>query len=95
MTDTNKWFFVNHDAPYFDFEKSLYWIPDVGNTSVDIRLTFVVDDHICYYSISLHNDNGNTRDWEEHYVPWAVGLEMLRKDGSTIPEELIEAKEKE
>jgi len=95
MTNTSKWFLVDHydKPPFFDFEKSLYRIPDAGNTSANIHLTFIVDRHLCSYSISLNNGNGNTRDWTEtHYVPWAVGLEMLRKDDTTIPEELIEAK---
>lgn len=89
MKTTNLWRFAQHDSPYYDFEKELYSLPDVGNTSVDMRLTFDADYRTCYYTISLHNDDGNTRDWEKtHFIPWAAGLEVLRRDNTTIPEEL-------
>lgn len=89
MTVTNKWHFVQHYSPYYDFDKELYSIPDEGNTSVDMRLTFDADYHTCHYYIILHNDNGDTVDWEKsHHTPWAVGLEMLRKDNINIPEAL-------
>ena len=87
MQDANKWHFVNHDSPYYDFDKELYSLPDEGNTSVDMRLTFDADHRTCYYTIQLHNNDGNTRDWEKtHYVPWAVGLAMLAADGVSMPE---------
>jgi hypothetical protein len=90
MRDTNKWRFVHHDSPYYDYEKELYALPDRGNTSVDMRLTFDADHHACYYTISLHNDDGNTRDWEmTHYVPWDTGLAMLAADGVTFFQEAI------
>ena len=82
MTTTNLWRFVQHDSPYYDYEKELLAIPDDGNTSVDMRLTFDADDHICYYTISLHNDNGKTIDWEKsHRIPWETGIAMLAADG--------------
>jgi len=82
MTDKNLWRFVQHDSPYYDYEKELYSMPDEGNTSVDMRLTFDADYNTCYYTISLHNDNGHTRDWEKtHKLPWAVGMAMLAADG--------------
>jgi hypothetical protein len=85
MIHTNKWHFIQHDSPYYDYEKELYSLPDKGNTSVDIRLTFDGDDHTCYYTILLRNDDGNTRDWEKsHYVPWDTGIAMLAADGVTF-----------
>jgi hypothetical protein len=85
MKDTNKWRFVQHYSPYYDYEKELYSLPDKGNTSVDMRLTFDADDNACYYTISLHNNDGNTRDWEkDHHIPWAVGIAMLAADGVTF-----------
>jgi hypothetical protein len=82
MTDTNKWHFVQHDSPYYDYEKELLSIPDDGNTSIDMRLTFDADYNICYYTIMLRNDNGDTIDWEKtHRIPWSVGKAMLAKDG--------------
>jgi hypothetical protein len=37
----------------------------------------------------LRNDHGDIRAWEKtHNIAWAVGLEMLRRDNTTIPEEL-------
>ena len=89
MTTTNLWRFVQHDSPYYDYEKELYSLPDEGNTSVDMRLTFDADYNTCYYTLMLRNDDGNTRDWEKtHNIAWAVGLEMLRRDNTTIPEEM-------
>lgn len=88
MTDTNKWHFVNHYSPYYDYEKELYSIPDEINTSVDIRLTFDADYHTCYYNIILHNDNGDTIDWEKsHHIPWNSGMAMLAADGVTFFQE--------
>ena len=83
-----KWTLVNTDCEYVDFDRELYSMPDEGNTSVDMRLTFNVETRTCYYTISLKNDSGNTRDWEkDHHLPWAVGLAML---GNVVelPEEL-------
>jgi hypothetical protein len=86
---TNIWILVQVYDEYYDFNKELYSLPDEGNTSVDMRLTFNVLKSDCYYTISLHNDDGNTRDWEkDHHIPWTVGLEMLRRDNTDIPEEL-------
>ena len=88
MTTTNLWRFVQHDSPYYDYEKELYSLPDEGNTSVDMRLTFDADYNTCYYTISLHNDDGNTRDWEKaHKLPWKVGMAMLAADGVTFFQE--------
>lgn len=87
MKHTNLWHLANYDPPYYDFEKELYSLPDKGNTSVDMRLTFNTETHTCYYSISLHNDSGITVDWEKtHCIPWAVGLAMLMADGAVIPD---------
>ena len=77
----SKWTRVNEDGEYVDFDRELYSMPDEGNTSVDMRLTFNVETRTCYYTISLHNNDGNTRDWEkDHHLPWAVGLAMLGND---------------
>lgn len=81
-----KWTRVNEDGEYVDFDRELYSLPDEGNTSVDMRLTFNVETRTCYYTISLHNNDGNTRDWEkDHHLPWAVGIAMLGNDVD-IPE---------
>jgi hypothetical protein len=89
MRDTNKWTLLQSFDEYYDYDKELFSMPDEGNTSVDMRLTFNIETRTCYYSLSLHNDDGNTRDWEKtHYVPWAVGLAMLAADNIDIPEEL-------
>lgn len=86
----NIWTLLQFDDEYYDFDKELYSLPDEGNTSVDMRLTFNVLKSDCYYTISLHNDDGNTRDWETgHHIPWTVGLEMLLKDNIKIPDELL------
>jgi hypothetical protein len=74
---------------YYDYTKELLSIPDEGNTTVDMRLTFNAETRTCYYNIMLHNDDGNIRDWKkDHYVPWAVGIAMLGGEVE-IPEELL------
>jgi hypothetical protein len=89
MTTAHNWTLLQSYDIYVDFDKELFSLPDEGNTSVDMRLTFNTESRTCYYSISLHNNDGNTRDWEKtHYVPWAVGLAMLAADGVDVPEEL-------
>jgi hypothetical protein len=89
MKTTHNWTLLQVYENYYDFDKELYSLPDEGNTSVDMRLTFDTDLRTCYYFIGLHNDDGNTRDWEqEHNIPWTVGLAMLRADNINIPEEL-------
>ena len=74
---------------FYDYTKELLSIPDEGNTTVDMRLTFNTETRTCHYNIMLHNDDGNIRDWEkDHDVPWGVGLAMLG-DEVDIPEELL------
>jgi len=90
MKTAHNWILLQAFDEYYDFDKELFSLPDKGNTSVDMRLTFNVETGTCYYSLSLHNDDGNTRDWEKtHYVPWAVGLAMLAADNVQAPDELI------
>jgi len=89
MKTAHNWILLQSFDEYYDFHKELFSLPDEGNTSVDMRLTFNVEAVTCYYSLSLHNNDGNTRDWEKtHFVPWAVGLAMLAADNVEIPEEL-------
>lgn len=84
----SKWTLVNRDDDYVDFENELLSIPDEGNTTVDMRLTFNVEAHTCYYNITLRNDSGNSHDWErDHKLPWAVGIAMLGADVD-LPEAL-------
>ena len=89
MRDTNKWTYTASFDEYFDFDKELFDLPDEGNTSIDMRLTFNTETRTAYYTISLHNDDGKTLDWEKaHYIPWAVGIAMLEKDAVEVPEAL-------
>jgi hypothetical protein len=83
----SEWHMVNNDCGYVDFDKELYALPDVGNTSVDMRLSFDTDRRTCYYTLSLKNDDGTTREWEkEHRIPWDVGVAMLGAEGTVISE---------
>lgn len=87
---TNKWDHVQTYGNYVDFDKELYSLPDEGNTSVDMRMSFDTEDHTCYYTIKLHNDDCETRDWEkEHHIPWSVGVAMLVADGVEVPAVLM------
>jgi hypothetical protein len=85
MIHTNKWHFIQHDSPYYDYGKELYSLPDEGNTSVDMRLTFDADCNTCYYTILLHNNDGSERECgKDQHIPWAVGVAMLAADGVTF-----------
>lgn len=87
---TNKFIHVQSWDIYVDFDKELFRLPDEGNTSIDMRLTFNAENRRCYYYISTHNDSGEVRDWEHtHYIPWIVGLALLSADGVDIPKELL------
>lgn len=89
MNTTHKWTWLQSYDDYVDFDKELLSIPDKGRTSVDMRLTFDTTMRECYFRIALHNDNGQTLDWDRsHHVPWAVGLALLAADGLDLPEEL-------
>lgn len=86
---TNTWTLLQGFDEYYDYEKELCSLPDEGNTSIDLRMTFDTAQSDCYFTISMHNDSGNTKDWEQaHHIPWSVGVAMLRADGVEIPEEL-------
>ena len=90
---SGRWIFVqgNEGDQYIDFDKELYSIDDEGKTSIDVRLTFNKESKTAYYTISLHNNDGNTVDWEkQHNVAWDVALRMLHDAGGcdVIPPEL-------
>jgi hypothetical protein len=85
----NKFTLFAHDSDYYDFDKELQAVPDDVRTSVDMRLTFDVQAHIAYFTLSTHNDNGQTIDWcDTHNVPWRAAIRMLIADGVSVPEEL-------
>jgi hypothetical protein len=89
MTDTKNWTLACKYNEYYDFDKELYALPDEADTSIDMRLTFHTETRTCYYTITIYDDHGDIRAWEKtHNIAWAVGLEMLRRDNTTIPEEL-------
>lgn len=87
--NTNLWNYQPDTDEYYDFEKELIAFQDVGNTSVDLRLTFHTKSHECWVTVLLHNDDGDTVDLGAKYIPWEAGLATLRADGITIPEELL------
>ena len=85
----NPWTLLQVYDYYYDYTKELLSIPDGGNTTVDMCLTFNTGTRTCYYRIMLHNDDGSSRVWDkDHYVPWAVGIAMLGGEVE-IPEELL------
>jgi hypothetical protein len=87
---TNKWHFIQHYSPYYDFSKELYSLPDKGNTSVDMRLSFDEDYKTCYYTILLHNNDGSEHECgKSHHVPWDTGLAMLAADDVEVPAALM------
>lgn len=86
----SKWVYAHSFDEYYDFEKELQSFCDEGNTSIDVRLTFNTETRTAYYIVSLHNDDGKTRDWEDsHYITWDKALATLVRDGcDNIPKEL-------
>ena len=90
MTNTSKWHHIQTDDEYCDFSKELFSVPDEGNTSVDMRLTFNTTSKTCSYSFGLRNDSGKPKEWEDYNpIPWSVGIAMLLRDEVAIPEELV------
>lgn len=88
--NTNKWEYVHRFDEYFDFEKELLAIPDEGNTSIAISLTFDSKTRTCYYIVRMMDDNGEAQDWDKSFsVSWDVGLAMLG-DEVELPEELLD-----
>jgi len=87
----NEWTHIQTYDEYCDFDKELYSMPDEGNTSVDMRLTFDVERSNCYYQIILHNDSGNTFELGDTFdIPWTVGIAMLNADGIELPKKLTD-----
>jgi hypothetical protein len=83
------WLYTQTFDEYYDFDKELFALPDDGRTSIDMHMTFNIENKTCHYKVITHNDNGDTFDLgSAFYVPWAVGLAMLTADGIDIPEEL-------
>jgi len=88
--NTNKWEYVHRFDEYFDFEKELFTIPDEGNTSIAISMTFNVEARTCYYIIRMMDDKGEAQDWDKaHYVSWDIGLAMLGNDVD-LPLEMLD-----
>ena len=92
----NKFTHIQTFDEYVDFNKELFSLPDDGNTSIDMRLTFNTRTLTCYYTIITHNDSGNIFAWEcDHKIPWIVGLGLLDADGIELPKELTDDPETE
>lgn len=85
----SKWHLVQVYYPCVDFEKELIDFPDQGNTSLDLRLTFILDEHrTTYLSLAWRNDDGNSIDAGDRAIDWDVGLKIL---GDTpLPKELLQ-----
>jgi hypothetical protein len=88
--NTNKWQHIQTYGEYYDFDRELFCLPDEGNTTVDMRLTFNAETRTCYYYTSLHNDSGESVDQltPVRYIPWEKGLEVLTRENFEVPKEL-------
>ena len=90
-----KWtFWKNQCEDYYDFERTLYTMPDEQNTDVVMVLSFSLETRTAYYVLRLTNDNGNSVDWEQdHKLTWEDALKMVLSEGmpKSFPDELLEA----
>jgi len=84
---TNKWTHVQTYDEYYDFDKEVLTCDDDGQTSLDVRLTFNVETHTAYMTVTWHNDDGHTHDLHgQRDIEWGAALRLL--GDTTIPEEL-------
>lgn len=83
----SKWNLVQVWEEYVDFDKELFDVADEGDTTLDVRLTFVTDKRYAYMVVSWHNNDGNTVELgSERKLPWDAALKLL---GDTpLPKEL-------
>lgn len=78
MSNTNNWNLSQADPEYVDFEKELIDFDDEGNSSVDMRLTFVVKERAAYIVLQRKNNDGDTRDpGGQINISWDEGIRHL------------------
>lgn len=56
------WYMANRYDDYIDFERELISLPDDGQTSIDIRLSFNHVNRTAYVTALRRNDDGGTRE---------------------------------
>jgi hypothetical protein len=84
--NTNKWHHVQTTEAYIDFEKEIASFDDEGNSSVDMRMTFDLENHHAYIVMVQRNDIASPRDLEPDSIPvdWNAAKKMLADDGVDI-----------
>lgn len=96
MSDTNKWRLVQKHGPYIDFEREIAGFTDSGNSSVDMRLTFVNEsERHAYISFMRRSDAEDAQDIGPNQIniSWHEGLRLLSETETDIPKELLPATE--
>jgi hypothetical protein len=86
VLNTNKWHHVQTTEAYIDFEKEIASFGDEGNSSVDMRMTFDLENNSAYIVMVQRNDIASPRDLEPDSIPvdWNAAKKMLADDGVDI-----------
>jgi hypothetical protein len=84
--NTNKWHHVQTTEAYIDYEKEIASFDDEGNSSVDMRMTFDLENNHAYIVMVQRNDIASPRDLEPDSIPvdWGAAKKMLAVDGVDI-----------
>ena len=92
MTTTNEWHLSNQSEEYLDYEKELISFQDEGNSSVDMRLTFDIENRSAYVVTMRRNDDGNTVELGDPInVTWEEGCRMIGDLAKTMPLPVVKA----
>lgn len=81
--NTNQWRRQNNAPEYIDYERELHAFDDKGNSSVDMRVTFCVEEGTAYVTLAVHNDSGKTVDMAdmtntgEVNITWEEGERLI------------------
>ncbi len=87
VSTTNAWTCCYKEAEYIDFERELVGFSDEGNSSVDMRLTFVKQGHTAYLTLIRMNDDGNPRDLGDQInLSWEEGVRQLGDSPALLQE---------
>ena len=84
----NKWVLMQNKDGYIDFDKEVMSCGDEGDTTLDVQLTFSLEDRSAYMTVAWHNDDGKTQDMHDsRVIQWDAAIRMIENDVE-LPEEL-------
>lgn len=71
---------------YIDYEAELTCFQDEGNSSIDVRLTFVISAHVAYITLLRRSNLHSSAEIGEPFnISWNEAVRLLGRE----PEELV------